>query len=385
MTLTKTQMHSKLPEVGRTIFSIMTALAKENKAINLSQGFPDFECDRQLIDWCHHFMQKGFNQYAPMNGVQELREKIIEKTQKIYAANYNANTEICVTAGGTQAIFTAITSIVEINDEVIVFSPAYDCYQPAIQLCGGKTIFIDLEFPNFSIDWEKVKSKINTKTKLIIINNPNNPAGSLLSKQDIVELENIVQQQEIYVLSDEVYEHIVFDNQKHISLSSSKILREKSFIVSSFGKTYHTTGWKMGYCLAPYYLMNEFYKVHQFNVFSVNTPLQMAYAEILKNETLYLNLSNFYQEKRDYFRKLISSSRFKILPCNGTYFQLLDYSEISYEQDVEFAKKLTIEKGIAAIPISVFYNNKTDNKILRFCFAKNEKTLEMAAEKINDI
>lgn len=385
MTLAKTQMQSKLPEVGRTIFSVMTALAKQNNAINLSQGFPDFDCDDALINWCNHFMQKGFNQYAPMNGVQELREKIIEKTQKVYAANYDANTEICITAGGTQAIFTAITSIVNPSDEVIVFAPAYDCYQPAIQLCGAKTIFIDLEFPDFSINWEKVKSKINHKTKLIIINNPNNPAGSLLSKQDIVELEDIVQQNDIYLLSDEVYEHIVFDNQQHLSLSSSEILREKSFIVSSFGKTYHTTGWKMGYCLAPQYLMNEFYKVHQFNVFSVNTPIQMAFAEILKNESLYLNLPHFYQEKRDYFRKLISSSRFKILPCSGTYFQLLDYSDISNEQDVEFAKRLTIEKGIAAIPISVFYNNKTDNKILRFCFAKNQKTLEMAAEKINDI
>jgi methionine aminotransferase len=358
----------------------MSKMATEHSAINLSQGFPDFECSPLLIELVNKAMKNGNNQYAPMAGLPQLREKIAEKTFQLYNTSYNPETEITITAGATQAIYTAIAAVVNEGDEVIVFTPAYDCYEPAIEMHGGKPVFIQLQTPDYTIDWNTVRKMINQKTKMIIINTPHNPTGSILKENDINELEKILAHNHIILLSDEVYEHIIFDNQPHLSMAKYPKLAEKSFIVSSFGKTYHTTGWKIGYCLAPEALMTEFRKVHQYLVFSANTAIQHAYAEILNNKELYLQLPNFYQNKRDTFLQLIQGSRFKPLKTQGSYFQLLNYENISTENDVTFAERLTKEYKIASIPVSVFYNQKTDNHVLRFCFAKENETLEKAAE-----
>lgn len=370
---------SKLPGIPTSIFAKMTALANKERALNLAQGFPDFSCDQELQELVFKHMKEGKNQYAPMPGVPELREEIAKKIAALYQQNYNPETEITITAGATQALFTAIQAFVHPNDEVIIFTPAYDSYLPAIELAGGKTVFVPMTGPDFSVDWEKIKKLINSNTKMIIINTPHNPTGKVFSKEDLQQLEKIVKNTNILILSDEVYEHIVFDQLKHHSVCTFPHLRERSIIVSSFGKVYHTTGWKIGYCYAPDYLMKEFRKVHQFNVFSVNTPIQYAYAEYLKYSDKYLNLSSFYQQKRDYFLKLISSSRFTYTPSQGTYFQLLQYDKISQTADVEFAEELTRKFKIAAIPVSVFYYKKVSYHYLRFCFAKNEETLEKAA------
>lgn len=382
MPLFSSSLHSKLPYIGTTIFTVMSKLAQEYNAINLSQGFPNFSCSSELVSLVNKYMQQGQNQYAPMQGVLALREAISEKTEKLYGTYYSPDTEITITAGATQAIYTAISAVVNEGDEVIVFTPAYDCYEPAIELNGGKTIHINLEYPSYSINWEYVKKIINHRTKLIIINNPHNPSGSILKKEDLIELEKITLDTDILVLSDEVYEHIVFDGNTHESVAKYTELASRSFIISSFGKTYHTTGWKIGYCIAPEALMAEFRKVHQYLVFSVNTPMQYALAEYLKKESEYKELSNFYEQKRDFFKSHLKDSRFKLLPCEGTYFQLLDYSQISKEKDTEFAVRLVKEHGIASVPISVFYNELNDNKVLRFCFAKDEQTLKKAAEII---
>ena len=376
---------SKLPKVGATIFSKMSALAAKENAINLSQGFPDFNCHPYLVQLVHQAMLNGANQYAPMAGLMSLREKISEKTERLYSGQYHPETEVTVTAGATQAIFTAITATVNEGDEVIVFTPAYDCYEPAIQLAGGKTIFVELDNPEYRINWEAVKKVINQRTKMIIINTPHNPTGAIMTGQDMQQLEKILDNSDILVLSDEVYEHIIFDGYEHQSVARFPKLAERSFIISSFGKTYHTTGWKIGYCLAPAELMKEFRKTHQYNVFSVHTPSQHAYADFLKEESLYLSLRNFYQEKRDLFKKMIQGSRFTLNHTAGSYFQLLGYEKISDENDVQFAERLTKEHKIASIPTSVFYNNLTDNKVLRLCFAKENSTLERAAEVINRI
>lgn len=376
---------SKLPNVGTTIFTVMSKLAAEHNAINLSQGFPDFNCSEDLISLVNKYMRSGQNQYAPMPGLMSLRETISEKTEKLYKAKYDPETEITVTAGGTQAIYTAITAIVREDDEVIIFEPAYDCYQPAVELNGGKTIYIQLKAPSYFIDWEEVKKVVNHRTRMIIINTPHNPTGRIMTAKDMQQLEKITQGTDIIILSDEVYEHIIFDGNIHESVARYPKLAERSFIISSFGKTFHATGWKIGYCIAPQNLMAEFRKVHQFLVFSANTPIQHALAEYLKQPSSYLELGNFYQKKRDYFIQQIQKSRFSIVPSDGTYFQLLDFKEISKEKDTDYAIRLTKEFGIASIPISVFYHGKMDSNMLRFCFAKKEETLDKAAAIINKI
>lgn len=373
---------SKLPKVKTTIFTVMSQLANEHKAINLSQGFPNFNCSAELVNHVNESMKKGLNQYAPMAGLIQLREAIAEKTEELYSAKYDPESEITITAGATQAIYTAITSIVREGDEVIIFCPAYDCYQPAIDLCGGKTIYVHMKYPNYTIDWDAVKKLINHRTKMIIINTPHNPSGAILTAADMAKLEKITKNTDILVLSDEVYEHILFDGLEHQSVARFPKLAERSFIVSSFGKTYHTTGWKIGYCIAPKNLMAEFRKSHQFIVFCTNTPIQYALAEYLKKKDAYTELGYFYQNKRDFFNSMIKPSRFKFTPSAGTYFQMLDYKNISDEKDTEFAIRMTKEKGIASIPVSVFYNVPTDNRMLRFCFAKDDETLEKAAEII---
>jgi len=362
----------------------MSALANECNAINLSQGFPDFDSPPDLIELVHDYMKKGMNQYAPMQGLLALRIQLAEKTKALYSVNYDPETEINITSGGTQAIYTAITSMVREGDEVIVLEPAYDCYIPAIQLAGGVPVCIPLIGPDFKIDWSVVRKAMTFRTRMIMINTPHNPAGTVFSKEDFLELERITKGTEIIVLSDEVYEHIIFDGLKHESVMNYEGLRERSFVVFSFGKTYHTTGWKMGYCLAPTNLMAEFRKVHQFVVFTSNTPIQYALADYLKNKS-YLELPAFFQQKRDYFLSLISGSRFTFSPSKGTYFQLLDYSAITKEKDTNFAKRLTKEFGVASIPISVFYQKSPDTKLLRFCFAKKNETLEKAAELLNKV
>lgn len=376
---------SKLPNVGTTIFTVMSKLAVEHNAINLSQGFPDFNCDKDLIGLVNKYMLAGNNQYAPMAGLMSLRETIAAKTEEIYSAKYDPETEITVTAGATQAIFTAISAIIREGDEVIIFEPAYDCYQPAIELNGGKTIYLQLKAPNYSIDWEELKKVVNHHTKMIIINTPHNPTGSIMTAGDMARLEKLTKGTDIVIISDEVYEHIIFDGYEHQSVARYPRLAERSFIISSFGKTFHTTGWKIGYCVAPKNLMAEFRKVHQFMVFCCNTPIQHALAEYLKNKSNYKNLGTFYQKKRDYFINLIKNSKFNFEPASGTYFQLLRYNAISKEKDTNFSIRLTKEFGVASIPISVFYHNAVDNRVLRFCFAKKEETLEKAAEILNKI
>ena len=376
---------SKLPKVGTTIFSKMSALAATEKALNLSQGFPDFDCSPALTSLVTKAMNSGMNQYAPMPGLISLREQIAQKTEELYTGVYHPETEITITAGATQAIFTAILATVAENDEVVIFTPAYDCYEPAIDLVGAKAIHIELQGPEYRIDWEQVKKVISQRTRMIIINTPHNPTGTIMSAQDMQKLEKLLHNTDILVLSDEVYEHIIFDGYDHQSVARFPKLAERSFIVSTFGKTYHTTGWKIGYCLAPAELMKEFRKAHQYNVFSVHTPSQQAYSEYLATSNDHLELKEFYQHKRDLFRDSIKSSRFQLGETAGSYFQLLDYSKISEEDDITFAERLTKEFKIASIPTSVFYSRKVDEKVLRFCFAKKDETLLQAAEIINSI
>ncbi|MBE9489879.1 MAG: methionine aminotransferase [Bacteroidetes bacterium] len=374
------QHKSKLPNVSTNIFTVMGTLANKHNAINLSQGFPNFKSDQKLIDLVSSAMNSGYNQYAPMPGIFELRETISKKFELLYSTSYHPETEITVTAGATQAIYTIISTFIRPKDEVIIFRPAYDCYEPAIELNGGKTISVQLKSPAYKVDWGDVKRKINDNTKMIIINTPQNPSGTIFSEADMLKLQELTKNTNIIVLSDEVYEHIIFDGLQHQSACLFTDLKSRSFVVASFGKTFHNTGWKIGYCCAPKELMDEFKKVHQFNVFCVNHPIQKALSEYLKNANHYLELSQFYQEKRDLFLRLIRDSRFKFMPSKGTYFQGLDFSEITNENDVDYAKRLTIEQGIASIPLSVFNANNLDNKMLRFCFAKTDDTLKKAAE-----
>lgn len=376
---------SKLPQIGTTIFTVMSALASEYGAINLGQGFPDFACHPDLLKYTEEAMRKGYNQYAPMPGLLSLREQIAIKAEELYGAKYNPDTEITVTAGGTEAIYAAITAAINEGDEVIIFEPAYDCYAPAIELCKGIPVYVRLEAPDYTIPWEAVKKLINPRTRMIMINTPHNPTGTVLNKEDLLQLEKLTKGTDIIVLSDEVYEHIIFDDTKHQSVLLYPGLAERSFVVYSFGKTYHNTGWKTGYCLAPAELMKEFRKVHQYIVFSVNTPLQHTFAEIMKRKDLYLGLKDFYQEKRDYFLSLLKGSKFKWQKAAGSYFQLLDYSEISNEKDADYAIRLTKESGVASVPLSAFYHSAYDQKQLRFCFAKENTTLEKAAEQLMKI
>jgi methionine aminotransferase len=373
------QINSKLPDVGVTIFSVMTQLANDHGAYNLSQGFPDFDVHPDLIALVEKYMRSGHNQYAPMQGVPILRQRIAEKVASLYGAHYNPETEITVTSGATEAVFAAITAVIRPGDEVVVIEPAYDAYVPIIHLCGGIPLLFKMKFPDYRIDWDELKDKMTAKTKLIIINTPHNPTGTVLSDEDIAALVQIVKNTKLFVLSDEVYEHIVFDGLRHQSLSRYAELARRSFVISSFGKTYHATGWKIGYCLAPEPLSREFQRIHQFLTFASNTPIQYAYAEFMQRQDVYSRLSSFYQKKRDRFQSLLKASRFKVLPCKGTYFQILDYSPISDVPDIEFAKQLIIENGVAAIPPSVLYRHGDDHRVLRFCFAKKDETIEKAA------
>ncbi len=376
---------TKLPDTSTSIFATMSQLAKVHNAINLSQGFPNFPVSKEMIELVSKAMRQGYNQYSPMQGIFELREAIAEKVSYLYGANYNPDSEITITAGATEAIYGIISAFVNKGDEVIIFAPAYDSYAPTIQINGGKTVEIEMHAPHFKVDWQKVKVAISNNTKMIIINTPHNPTGTVLSEKDMQTLESLVKDTNIIILSDEVYEHIIFDDYKHQSVALYKGLVERSFIVASFGKTLHATGWKTGYCMAPKELMYEFRKIHQFIVFSTNHPVQKAISTYIKNPENYLSLPNFFQEKRDLFLNAIKDSNFSIIPSKGTYFQLLGYENISEENDLEFAIRLTKEWKIASIPISVFYLNKTDKKVLRFCFSKNEQTLVKAAEIINRI
>lgn len=373
---------SKLPKVGTTIFTVMSALANEHKAINLSQGFPNFNVNERLVSLINQKMKEGLNQYAPMQGVPALREVLCEKMEKLYGVKYHPDKEVNITSGGTQAIYSALTAVVREGDEVIVIEPAYDCYVPAIELNGGIPIYVQLKGPNHTIDWNDIKKVITSHTKVIMINTPHNPMGSVMTANDMHELEKLVKGTNILIISDEVYEHIIFDGQRHESVCKYPILAERSFIVYSFGKTYHATGWKMGYCFAPENLMTEFRKVHQFIVFTSNTPIQHALADYLKESSDYNALGEFFQKKRDFFLKQIKGSRFKFVPASGSYFQLLDYSAITNEKDTDYAIRLTKENGVASIPTSVFYHKPVDNKLLRFCFAKTDDMLKAAAEKL---
>lgn len=375
-------MLSKLPSTGTTIFSVMSALANEHGAINLSQGFPDFPVDPELNELVYKAAKDGHNQYALMTGVRSLREGISNMIRDIYSKPVDPDTEITVTSGATEALFAAISVVVHPGDEVIMFDPSYDSYEPAVLLNQGIPVRISLTFPDYRIDWNKVYDVLNPKTRLIIINSPNNPSGSVISGEDIRMLKNIVSNNDVYILSDEVYEHIIFDGKKHHSILLDDELFERSFVVSSFGKTFHITGWKVGYCTAPENLTAEFRKIHQFLTFSTSTPFQVALAEYVKNIGRIKELKTFYQAKRDRFLSLISGTEFVPLRCEGTYFQTLDYSAISDESDFDFAMRLTKEKKVAAIPVSAFYKDKTDNKVLRFCFAKEDETLERAVDSI---
>ncbi|MFC5047521.1 methionine aminotransferase [Aquimarina hainanensis] len=376
---------SKLPTVSTNIFSVMSQLATTHNALNLSQGFPNFETSPTLIRLVSEAMQNGYNQYAPMAGLLPLREIISKKTASLYQRNYNPEEEITITSGATQAIFTIIAAFIRQNDEVILLKPAYDCYEPTIELFGGKPVPVQLNGPDFSVNWDEVASKITKKTKMLIINTPHNPTGTTLQKKDMLRLEQILKDTNILLLSDEVYEHIVFDNKSHQSAALFPHLAERSFITASFGKTFHTTGWKMGYCLAPKELMKEFRKVHQFNVFCSNHPMQHALTTYLKTPENYTSLPEFFQKKRDLFLSLLKDSKFTFTPASGTYFQLLNYRNITDESDVTFAKKLTIEHKIASIPVSVFNMNQQDDKLLRFCFAKTDDALQKAAEILCNI
>ena len=375
-------IQSKLPQVGTTIFTVMSVLANEHNAINLGQGFPDYEMNGELIALVNQAMQSGHNQYVHMNGLPALREQLAQKIEGLYSTNVSADSEITITPGGTYAIYTALTTILQPGDEVIVFEPAYDSYIPNIKINGAVPVLIPLVYPNYKIDWELVKQNITSKTKLIMLNTPHNPTGAVLGDDDITQLQNIVKGTGIFILSDEVYEHLIFDGKQHESMLRYPDLYERSFVCFSFGKVYHCTGWKLGYCVAPPALMKEFRKVHQFNCFSCNSPVQFALTEFLKQKDNYLQLGTFLQQKRDHLKNLMQQTRFKALPSYGSYFQLYSYSDITDECEKEFAIRLTKEYGVATIPTSVFYKDGQDNKVLRFCFSKKENTLEEAATRL---
>jgi methionine aminotransferase len=377
---------SKLPAVGTTIFTRMSRLAAEHGAINLSQGFPDFSPPHLLIERVTYHMAAGANQYAPMAGALPLREAIAEKVATLYGANCDVEAEITVTAGATQGIFTAIAAIVRPGDEVIVFAPVYDAYVPAIELNGGTAVFATLRFPHYRPDWQAVAELITPRTRMIVINTPHNPSATVWEATDMAELERLTRDTDIIVVADEVYEHMVFDGRMHQSVLRHPALRERSCVVSSFGKTFHITGWKVGYCIAPRALTVEFRKTHQYVVFAVNHPMQLALADFMRAEPQFANdLAGFYQAKRDFFLHQISASGFVPLPCQGTYFQLVRFDAISALPDVEFAHRLAVEHGVAAIPVSVFSSGEPDHRVIRFCFAKGEATLEAAGERLRRV
>ncbi|MCD4793250.1 MAG: methionine aminotransferase [Bacteroidales bacterium] len=375
---------SKVPNIKTSIFAVMTSMAKEYNAINLSQGFPDFQISNDLISLVNKYMSEGFNQYAPMPGVPELRNELSKKTEKQYSRKYNPETEITVTAGGTQALHSAISTIVREGDEVIIFEPAYDSYAPVVKLNGGRPVYIKLKQPDYLIDWEDVNRAVNSNTRLIIINTPHNPTGKVFSEEDMISLKKVVSGTNILILSDEVYEHIVFDGKNHNSIAKYPELADRSILVYSFGKMYHATGWKVGYCMAPEKIMSEIRKVHQFTVFAVNTPVQYALAEFIQREEEYLSLSDFYQEKRDYFNEMLTKIGFDVVPASGTYFQAVNFNTLTDETDFQLAERLVKKFGIAAVPMSSFYHNDENTKTLRFCFAKTNDILKQAAERLEN-
>lgn len=377
---TELNLNSKLPNTGTSIFAVMTQLAREHNAVNLSQGFPDFPVAPDLIELVHHFMKKGLNQYALMPGVAELRKAVSRMFMENHGADYHPDNEINIVAGATQGLYTAISALVQPGDEVIIFEPAYDSYAPAVEVNGGIVKYVPMEVPGFLIDWDAVGRMLSERTRMIVINSPHNPSGAVLGREDMLQLEKLVEGTDIFVLSDEVYEHLIFDGEQHQSVCRFPGLKGRSLLVGSFGKTFHATGWKVGFVLAPEYLMKEFRKVHQFVVFAVNTPIQHAIAEYLEDRDHYTGLAYFFQEKRDLFRKAIGKSRFRILPTRGTYFQLLDYSGISIEPELEFGTRLIRDHGIAGVPVSSFYHPPRNNQLIRFCFAKEDETLIKAAE-----
>jgi len=379
---TPIRIDSRFPQMGTTIFTVMSKMAAECGAVNLSQGFPDFQAEPALFDAVHRYMLAGRNQYAPMAGMPELRAAIVDKVAALYGTRFDAESEVTVTAGATQAIFTAIAAFVRPGDEVIVFEPVYDSYVPAIETVGGKAVYAQLKFPDYTPDWEQVARLVTPKTRMIIVNSPHNPTGSLLVAVDLEKLANLVRGTDIVVLSDEVYEHILFDGERHSSLCGHPELAARTIVVSSFGKTYHITGWKIGYVVGPEALMAEFRKVHQFNVFTVHAPSQLALADYMQDASRHLGLAAFYQEKRDFFRALLAETPFELLPCRGTYFQLASYRGISDRPDREFAEWMTRDIGVAVIPVSVFYGDGRDDRVVRFCFAKKDETLEAAGQRL---
>lgn len=376
---------SKLPNVGTTIFTVMSRLAQEHQAINLSQGFPNFDCSPRLKALVQHYVQNGYNQYAPLAGDPGLRKRLVDKSAELYGLRPNPDTEITVTAGATQALYTAISAFVNVGDEVILIEPAYDSYGPSVELCGGIVVPYVLKAPDYTIDWELMRQKVTPRTRMILINTPHNPTGSMLSQADMEQLQDLTRGTDIIVLSDEVYEHLVYDGAIHQSVLRFPELWQRSMITYSFGKTFHSTGWKLGYCLGPEPLMKEFQKVHQFNVFCVNHPIQRAIADFLAEPEEYLSLGPFFQAKRDFFLKALEGSRFRPVPCSGTYFQLFDYSAISQEKDTDFANRMTTEYGVAAIPVSPFYSDGRDDKVVRLCFAKTEEVLAEAAKLLKAV
>ena len=378
-------MQSKLPHIGTSIFTVMSQLAVKHNAINLGQGFPDFPMSETLIDCVTEAMKAGGNQYAHTNGVPVLRERLAEKINALYGTTINAETEITVTPGGTYAIFSAFSTIIQPGDEVIIFEPAYDSYIPNITFNGGVVVPIALTYPNYSIPWDTLKAAITKKTKAILMNTPHNPTGMVMTKEDILQLQEIVVSNNLYLISDEVYEHLIYDDKKHESVIKYPELFARSFVCFSFGKTYHCTGWKLGYCVAPENLMKEYRKIHQFNAFSCDTPKQLGIAKHMLDKEAYLSLGKFYQAKRDYLRKLLASTPLKYIPSSGSYFESYSYAAISNETDKEFAEKLVKDYGVAVIPMSAFYHDATDNKVIRLCFAKKEATLEAAAACLQKI
>ena len=378
-------IQSKLPNVGTTIFTVMSALATEYKAVNLGQGFPDYPMSEELVALVNEAMKNGYNQYVPMQGFVPLCEVLAEKVRDLYTIVINPGTQITITPGGTYAIYTALTTVLQPGDEVIVFEPAYDSYIPNVEINGAIPVLIDLKFPEYKIDWNEVRQKITPKTRMIMLNSPHNPTGSVLRKDDMEQLQSIVKDTNIIILSDEVYEHIIYDNIPHQSILRYPDLLERSFVCFSFGKVYHCTGWKLGYCISSPELMKEFRKVHQFNCFCCHTPSQVALAKFLKTRNSYLSLAAFLQQKRDYFQQLMRQTKFTALPSYGSYFQCYTYERISEESDKNLAVRITKECAVATIPVSAFYQSGKDNKVIRFCFAKKNETLEGAVERLSKI
>jgi methionine aminotransferase len=378
-------VQSKLPSTGVSIFSVMTRLANEHGAINLSQGFPDFNCAPELVETVARYMHEGYNQYPPMPGVAALRDALAMKIERLYGHRYDAQTEITITSGATEGIFSTLSALVRPGDEVVLFQPCYDSYVPVVQLNGGIPKFVTQRFPDYRIDWDEVRRAVTPNTRLLLLNSPHNPTGTVLSAEDVRELKRVLESTDALVVADEVYEHIVFDGARHESLARDPDVAARAVVISSFGKSYHTTGWKVGYCAAPQPITAEIQRVHQFVTFTVNGAIQMAYAEMVNRDPLCTGLAEFYQAKRDKFLALIDGSRFRPLPCRGTYFQLLDYSAIGNERDADMARHLLVNHGVASIPTSAFLYDVDAGPVLRFCFAKRDETLEAAATRLRSV